>query len=113
MMLGLRASPKDDSGFSPAEAVFGSTLSLPGKFLEHSEIPSEIFLHQVEQAVLGFSRPPQHHVVPQHQPLPQALLDMKFFFVYNDASSLLCLHFTEDLIECSDSRRNFCSPDWR
>ena len=26
--LGLRASPKDDSGFSPAEAVYGSALSL-------------------------------------------------------------------------------------
>ena len=30
VMLGLCAAPKDDSGFSPAEAVFGSHLSLPG-----------------------------------------------------------------------------------
>ena len=30
VMLGLRASPKDDSGSSPAEAVYGSVLSLPG-----------------------------------------------------------------------------------
>ena len=44
VMLGLQAFPKDDSGFSPAEAVFGSTLSLPGEFLEHSEIPLQIFL---------------------------------------------------------------------
>ena len=36
-MLGLRSSPKEDSGFSPAEAVYGSNLSLPGEFLEHSE----------------------------------------------------------------------------
>ena len=43
-MLGLQASPMDDSGFSPAEAVYGSVLSLPGEFLEHSEIPLEIFL---------------------------------------------------------------------
>ena len=43
-MLGLQSSPKDDSGFSAAEAVFGSPLSLPGEFLEHSEIPLEIFL---------------------------------------------------------------------
>ena len=33
VMLGLRSSPKDDSGFFPAEAVFDSPLSLPGKFL--------------------------------------------------------------------------------
>ena len=63
MILGLRAFPKDDSGFSPAEVVFGSTLSLTGEFLEHSEIPPEIFLRQVEQAVWGFSGPPRHHVV--------------------------------------------------
>ena len=70
VMLGLRASPKDDSGFSPAEAVFGTALSLPGEFLEHSEIPPEIFLRQVEQAFLGFSGPPQHQLVPQPQPQP-------------------------------------------
>ena len=35
VMLGLRSSPKDDSGLSPAGAVYGSTLSLPGEFLEH------------------------------------------------------------------------------
>ena len=87
-MLGLRASPKDDSGFSPAEAVFGSTLSLSGKFLEHSEITLDIFLRQLEQAVLGFSGPPQHHVVPQPQPqpLPQALLNAEFVFVRDDPS---------------------------
>ena len=43
VMLGLRTSPKDDSGFSPAEAFYGSPLSLPGEFLEHSEYPLEIF----------------------------------------------------------------------
>ena len=32
VMLGLRSSPKEDSGFSPAEAVYCSTLSLPGGF---------------------------------------------------------------------------------
>ena len=30
VMLDLRSFPKDDSGFSPAEAVFGSPLSLLG-----------------------------------------------------------------------------------
>ena len=30
--------------FSPLEAVYGSNLSLPGKFLEHSELPPEGFL---------------------------------------------------------------------
>ena len=79
------SQPKDNSGFSQAKAVFGSTLSLPGEFLKHSEIHPEIFLHQVEQAVLGFSGPPRHHIVPQPQPLPQALLDTEFVFVHDNA----------------------------
>ena len=51
VMLGLRSLPKEDSGFSPAEAVYGSNLSLPGEFLEHSKIPPESFLRKVELAV--------------------------------------------------------------
>ena len=40
-MLGLRSAPKDESGFSPAEAVFGSPLTLPDEFLGHPEFPPE------------------------------------------------------------------------
>ena len=58
VMLGLRSWPKDDSGLSPAEAVYGSTLSLPGEFLEHSEFLPESFVRNIERAVLGFSGPP-------------------------------------------------------
>ena len=87
VMLGLQSSPKDDSGFSPAEAVFGSPLSIPGTFLEHTKFPPEICLRRVKQAVNGFFGPPQHHVAPQPQPqpLPQALLDAEFVFVCDDA----------------------------
>ena len=68
-MLGLRSSPKGD-------------------FLKHSELSPEGFLRKVEQAVLGFSGPPRHHVVPQPQPqpLPRALMDSEFVFVRDDAS---------------------------
>ena len=31
VMLGLGTAPKDDSGFSPAEAVYGKHLSLPSE----------------------------------------------------------------------------------
>lgn len=30
MLLGLRAATKDDTGFSPAEILYGETLRLPG-----------------------------------------------------------------------------------
>ena len=87
-MLGLRSSPKDDF-CSWGRFWFSSiSTSLPREFLEHSEIPSEIFLRQVEQAVTGFSGPPQHNVAPQPQPQPlaQALLDAEFVFDQDDTS---------------------------
>ena len=84
VMLGLRSSPKDDSGFSPAEAVYGSNLSLPGEFLKHSEIPLESFLRKIDLAVQGFSGPPRQHVTPQ--PLPRALMEAKYVFVQDNAS---------------------------
>ena len=81
-MLGLRTAPKDDSGFSPAEAVYGTHLSLPGKFINHSEFPPEVFLRKMERAISGFFGPPRHHVAsPQPQPLPRELLTTEFVFV--------------------------------
>ena len=87
VMLGLWTAPKDDSGFSPAEAVYGANLSLPGKFIKHSEFPLEIFLWKIERAVSGLSGPPRHHVpLPQPQPLLRELLTAEFVFVRDDAS---------------------------
>ena len=40
-MIELGAAPKDDSRFSQAKAVYGTHLSLPGKFIEYSD-PSMI-----------------------------------------------------------------------
>jgi hypothetical protein len=33
VLLGLRAAPREDSGLSSSELVFGAPLSLPGQFL--------------------------------------------------------------------------------
>ena len=88
VMLGLWSVPKDDSGFSPTEALNGSPLSLPGEFIKHSEFPLEVFLRKVERAVSGFSGSPCHHVIspPQPHPLPNALLTADLVFVRKDAS---------------------------
>jgi len=40
VLLGLRSVPKEDTGFSVSEAVYGSPLTIPGEFLEAPEIPS-------------------------------------------------------------------------
>ncbi len=39
MLLGLRAQPREDTGLSPAQAVFGAPIVLPNEFLHNEEIP--------------------------------------------------------------------------
>ena len=80
--LGLRATPKDDTGLSVSEAVYGSPLTMPGELVDVPELPPESFLRKVERAIDGFAVPPPHHVhpVPPSQ-LPAALLKAKFMFV--------------------------------
>jgi transposase InsO family protein len=44
VLLGLRTAPREDSGISAAELVFGCPLSLPGQFLSGSEQPPASFI---------------------------------------------------------------------
>jgi hypothetical protein len=37
VLLGLRAQPREDTGLSPAEAVFGTPIVLPNEFLQGNE----------------------------------------------------------------------------
>jgi hypothetical protein len=48
VMLGIRASFREDSEFSSAEAVFGSQLILPGQFVNTSESLSPSFLSDLQ-----------------------------------------------------------------
>jgi hypothetical protein len=87
VLLGLRSVPKEDTGFSVSEAVYGSPLSIPGEFLDAPEIPSSQFISKVEKVIAGFSTPPPLHV--QHSPsveIPAALKAAKFVFIREDAS---------------------------
>ena len=87
VLLGLRTVPKDDSGLSVFEAVYGSPLTVPGEFLGSPELPPSSYLSKIERAVPGFAVPPPHHVF-QSPPcqLPVALLSAKYVFVREDAS---------------------------
>ncbi len=49
MLLGLRAQPREDTGLSPAEAVFGAPTVLPNEFLQNEEMP-------VDAIIKNFSR---------------------------------------------------------
>ena len=46
VLLGLRATPNDDTGLSVSEAVYGSPLTLPGELLDVPEFPPESFLRK-------------------------------------------------------------------
>ena len=82
--------PKDDTGLSVFEAVYGSPLTVPGEFLGSSKLPTLTYLSKIEQALAGFAIPPPHHVPqsPSRQ-LPAALLSAKFVFVREYALFLL------------------------
>jgi hypothetical protein len=38
VLIGLRAQPSEDTGLSPAEAVFGAPIVLPNEFLQTEEM---------------------------------------------------------------------------
>jgi hypothetical protein len=52
-MLGIRASFREDSEFSPGEAVFGSQLILPGQLVNTAESPSPSFLSDLQTTMTG------------------------------------------------------------
>ena len=87
VLLGLRTVPKEDTGFSISEAVYGSALTIPGEFLDGPELPSSQFLSKNQKVISGFSVPPPHHVSQQPpNEVPASLSNTKFVFVREDAS---------------------------
>jgi hypothetical protein len=51
VLLGLRAAPREDSGISAAELVYGCPLSLPGQFLTAAEPPPYTFVSQLRSSL--------------------------------------------------------------
>jgi hypothetical protein len=44
VLLGLRAQPREDTGLSLAEAVFGAPIVLPNEFLQNEEMPVDAII---------------------------------------------------------------------
>jgi hypothetical protein len=53
VLLGIRTAFREDSEFSPAEAVYGSQLVLPGQFINTAESPSPSFLRELQTTMSG------------------------------------------------------------
>ncbi len=90
VLLGIRASFREDSEFSPAEAVFGSQLILPGQFVNTAESPSPSFLKDLQTAMAGRPPPPTWHN-SAHAPstLLEELLLARFVLVCRDGTQPL------------------------
>jgi hypothetical protein len=87
VMLGIRASFREDSKFSTTEAVFGSQLVLPGQLGDTAESPSPSFLEDLQTAMAG--RPPlptRHNLAPAPSTLPEELLLARFVLVRRDGA---------------------------
>jgi transposase InsO family protein len=47
VILGLRSAPREDSGISAAELVFGAPLQIPGQLLSAAEAQLATFMQQL------------------------------------------------------------------
>jgi transposase InsO family protein len=61
VLLGLRSAAREDDNTTPAQAVFGSQLILPGQFLNSPELPSNEFLMQLSTTLSAAETCPTRH----------------------------------------------------
>jgi transposase InsO family protein len=86
VLLGLWATPKEDSSTSLAELVFGSLLVLPGQFLVAAERPVGKFVQKLRDAAPLAARPLTY---AQAAPaVPRALLTASYVYVCRGGTTL-------------------------
>ncbi|GFO46848.1 Pol polyprotein [Plakobranchus ocellatus] len=89
VLLGIRSSWRVDPGCSPAELVYGSTLHIPGEFLQPHDArtvePDLPFLRHLQQTMRSVQPPtPQFHGQPSVY-VPANLAPAKFVYVRKDS----------------------------
>jgi hypothetical protein len=78
---------REDSEFSPAEALFGSQLILPGQFINTVESQSPSFLNNLQTTMTGCLPPPmRHNSAPAPSTLLEELLLALFMLVRRDSA---------------------------
>jgi Integrase core domain len=88
VLLGLRAAPRDNTGVSPAELIYGKQLVLPGQFV-NSPASQEQLLEDVHATLTGFGPVPTLHaglVVDRPVKLPEELLAADYVLVRTDGA---------------------------
>ncbi len=85
VLLGIRTAFREDSEFSPAEAVYGSQLVLPGQFINTAKSPSLSFLRELQTTMTGRPPPPAQRA-PAPSALPEELLLASSVLVRRDGA---------------------------
>ena len=80
VMMGLRAAPKEDSGVSSAELVYGAPLTLPGEFLSAPEISTPELVERLRSPLSSFTPLPTRPVPPAPD-LPETLMKASHVYV--------------------------------
>jgi hypothetical protein len=84
VLLGLRATPKEDDNVSSAELVFGSLVTVPCQFLNTPELPSADFLEGL-QATRPLPTRQWSYAVVTAAP-PPALTEADFVYIRKGGS---------------------------
>jgi hypothetical protein len=79
VLLGLRTAPKEDSGVSAAELVYGAALALPAELLSAAEPPAAKFLQKFQPVEISATRPLSYAEVAAKP--PAALLQASHVYV--------------------------------
>jgi hypothetical protein len=78
VLLGLRAAPKEDSGVSSAELLYGTPLTLPGQFVAAAEPDVQLLAKKLREVPVLATRPPD---VPPPVDPPAALQHAEFVYI--------------------------------
>jgi hypothetical protein len=83
VLLGLRAQPREDTGLSPAEAVFGTPIVLPNEFLQNEEMPVDAIIKNCSKTlhVPAVSLPRHNSSAQLPDELPGDLLSIPLVWV--------------------------------
>jgi hypothetical protein len=84
VLLGLRAQPREDTGLSPAEAVFGAQIVLPNEFLQNYELSVDTIVKKFSKTLHVSAPSLPRHNSSAHLPseLPAELLSVPLVWVH-------------------------------
>ena len=101
VMLGLRTTPRDETGLSASEAVYGAPFCLPGEFHDSVDLPPREF-------VRGLTLPSPHQVASPSAHVPAALASAESCLIARTPQYSLSLNSTLAPTEFSVARTSFC-----